>query len=396
MTSWGTTGFSNSNVNALTNQGKLPFIWSVACVNGQFMNGTCFAEAWLRASKNGQPTGAIAFLGSTINQSWNSPMAGEDEMTDILAESYPDNIKRTFAGISLNGCMEMIDEYGTDGENMADTWTVFGDPSIMVRTKNPDTLIVSHATSLVTGATSFLVTCNENGARATLLLHDTLLATDLVSNNTVVFSFPALLNPGDTLLLTVTSYNSIPYQSNIYIVAPVVADFTGTPLLVQTGGSVTFSDNSTGNPVSWKWSFPGGTPASSTLQNPVVTYPLKGNFDVQLIVSNSASTDTLEKTNYIEADYPARVENLSTNLTIAVTPNPNNGIFKVSVESFKGDRISLKVLNPVGTVVYEDLNFSLNDNSGKTIDLSSLREGLYFLSVKGDDATLTRKVIIRK
>jgi len=55
------------------------------------------------------------------------------------------------------------------------------------------------------------------------------------------------------------------------------------------------------------------------LQNPVVTYPLKGNFDVQLIVSNSASTDTLEKTNYIEADYPARVENLSTNLTIAVT-----------------------------------------------------------------------------
>src|SRR5450759_3581523 len=117
MTSWGTTGFSNSNVNALTNQGKLPFIWSVACVNGQFMNGTCFAEAWLRASKNGQPTGAIAFFGSTINQSWNSPMAGEDEMTDILAESYPTNIKRTFAGLSLNGCMEMIDEYGTDGEN---------------------------------------------------------------------------------------------------------------------------------------------------------------------------------------------------------------------------------------------------------------------------------------
>jgi PKD repeat protein len=395
MTSWGTTGFSNSNVNALTNQGKLPFIWSVACVNGQFMNGTCFAEAWLRASKNGEPTGAVAFLGSTINQSWNSPMAGEDEMTDILAEAYPDNIKRTFAGISLNGCMEMIDEYGGDGANMADTWTVFGDPSIMVRTKNPDTLLVSHPTSLPVGATSLLVTCNENDARATLTLHNIILATGLISNDTVVLTFPATASTNDTLLLTVSNYNAIPYQSNILILAPVVAEFSGTPLTVQTGSCVTFTDSSTGSPVSWQWSFPGGTPETSTLQNPVVTYSLKGTFDVQLIVSNGASVDTLDKTNYIEADYPTRIENLSA-LTITVSPNPNNGIFKVSVGSCKGDRISLSVFNPVGTVVYEDTDLTITEKSGKTIDLSGLKEGIYFLKVKGDSSTITRKVVIRK
>jgi cytochrome oxidase Cu insertion factor (SCO1/SenC/PrrC family) len=396
MTSWGTTSFSNGDVNTLTNQGKLPFIWSVACVNGQFMNGTCFAEAWLRASKNGQPTGAIAFLGSTINQSWNSPMAGQDEMTDILVESYPDNIKRTFAGISINGCMEMIDEYGTDGANMADTWTVFGDPSVMVRTKNPDTLIVSNATYLPVGVTSLLVTCNENGARATLLLSDTILATGLINNDTIVFSFPALINPGDTVLLTVSNYNAIPYQSNIYIIAPVTADFTGTPLLLHVGDSVTFTDHSTGNPLSWNWSFPGGKPSTSTLQNPVVTYSLKGTFDVQLIVSNHASSDTMNKINYIEADYPARVENLSGDLSITVSPNPNNGIFKVSRGSFKGYGLSLSVFNPVGTVVYEETDFAVNDKSGKTIDLSTLKEGIYFLKVKSDNATITRKVIIRK
>jgi PKD repeat protein len=396
MTSWGTTGFSNANVNTLTNQGKLPFIWSVACLNGEFMNGTCFAEAWLRATNNGQPTGAIAFLGSTILQSWNSPMAGQDEMTDILAESYPDNIKRTFAGISINGCMKMIDEYGTDGANMADTWTVFGDPSIIVRTKNPDTLIVSNDTSLLVGVTSLLVTCNKDSARAMLLLHDTILATGLVNNDTILFSFPALLNPNDTVLLTVSNYNAIPYQSKIYILAPVVADFTGTPLLLHVGDSVTFTDHSTGNPVSWNWSFPGGTPSSSTLQNPVVTYTLKGTFDVQLIVSNTASSDTLNKTNYIETDYPARIENLSTDFTISVTPNPNNGVFKISMASFKGNRINLSVFNPVGTLVYEEPDFAINDKSSKTIDLSTLKEGIYFLKVKSDDATITRKVIIRK
>jgi hypothetical protein len=396
MTSWGTTGFSNGNMSSLTNQGKLPFIWSVACVNGQFMNGTCFAEAWLRSTKNGEPTGALAFFGSTINQSWNSPMAAQDEMTDILAESYPNNIKRTFAGLSINGCMEMIDEYGTDGENMADTWTVFGDPSIMVRTKNPDTLIVSHAFALPLGTTSLLVTCNENGSRATLTTHDTILATGLVVSDTVLLSFPALLNPADTLLLTVSNYNAIPYQANIYIVGQVAAEFTGSPRIVITGGFVTFTDNSTGNPVSWNWSFQGGTPATSTLQNPVITYNQKGTFDVQLIISNGAATDTIDKTDYIEADYPAGVENQSTDLTLTVVPNPNNGIFKVSVGSFKGDKISITVYNPVGTVVYEEPGFAVINKSEQTIDLSALKEGIYFLKVKGDETTLTRKVVIRK
>ncbi|MFH2095731.1 MAG: C25 family cysteine peptidase, partial [Bacteroidota bacterium] len=69
-----TSGFSSTDVNNLTNNNKYPFIISVACVNGNFQNITCFAEAWLRATDNGEPTGAIAFLGSTINQSWNPPM----------------------------------------------------------------------------------------------------------------------------------------------------------------------------------------------------------------------------------------------------------------------------------------------------------------------------------
>ena len=165
---------------------------------------------------------------------------------------------------------------------------------------------------------------------------------------------------------------------------------------MHVGDSATFTDHSTGNPVSWNWSFPGGTPSSSTLQNPVVTYTLKGTFDVQLIVGNGASFDTLYKPSYIEADYPARVENLSTDFTISVTPNPNNGVFKVSMASFKGNRINLSVFNPVGTVVYEDPDFTIIDKSGKTIDLSTLKEGIYFLKVRTDSATITRKVIIRK
>jgi PKD repeat protein len=220
QTSWGTSGFSNSNVNQLTNQGKLPFIWSVACVNGDFTNGTCFAESWLRATQGGQPTGAVAFLGSTINQSWNSPMAGQDEMTDILSESYTNNVKRTFAGLSINGCMKMIDTYGSDGSNMADTWTVFGDPTLQVRTATPALLTVSHDPMLFVGATSLTVTCDVNGARATASLNDSLLATGLIANNTVTLTFPALLSPTDTVHLVVTAFNHLPYFDDILVITP--------------------------------------------------------------------------------------------------------------------------------------------------------------------------------
>jgi PKD repeat protein len=237
-TSWGTTGFSNTNVNALTNQGKLPFVWSVACVNGAFMNTTCFAEAWLRASQGGQPTGAVAFLGSTINQSWNSPMDGQDEMVSILSETYPSNIKRTFAGLSINGCMKMIDSYGTDGQNMADTWTVFGDPTLMIRTDNPETMTVTHDAILVAGASTLAVICNVNGARATLSIGDSILCTMLVANNTAVLSFPPVTTPGDTARLTVTDYNHIPYLADIPIIPP------SGPFLIYSGNTV---NDATGN-----------------------------------------------------------------------------------------------------------------------------------------------------
>jgi hypothetical protein len=83
-TSWGTTGYSNSNVNTLTNDNMLPFITSVACNNGEFDDTTCFGEAWLRATHNGQPTGAIGAYMSSISQSWDPPMEAQDEFNNIL------------------------------------------------------------------------------------------------------------------------------------------------------------------------------------------------------------------------------------------------------------------------------------------------------------------------
>ncbi len=212
-----TSGFNNSNVNSLTNVEKLPFIWAVACVNGSFVGQTCFAEAWLRATSNGKPTGAIATLMSTINQSWDPPMAGQREMNDILTESFQNNIKRSFGGISMNGCMKMNDLFGSEGTSMTDTWTIFGDPSLMVRTTNPLTMTVTHEPQILMQETELAVNCNINGALVTLTVNNNIIGTGTVVGQVANISLDELTTT-DSITVTVISYNYIPHIGKIAVI----------------------------------------------------------------------------------------------------------------------------------------------------------------------------------
>ena len=82
------------------------------------------------------------------------------------------------------------------------------------------------------------------------------------------------------------------------------ADFTGSPQQIIVGNSVDFTDISTGNPTSWSWSFEGGSPSTSTQQNPTVTYNQAGSYDVSLTVQNAGGQSNTET----KVDYIAVVE----------------------------------------------------------------------------------------
>ena len=79
----------------------------------------------------------------------------------------------------------------------------------------------------------------------------------------------------------------------------VTAAFTADEQSCCEGGTVNFTDESTGGVASWAWAFEGGTPGSSTEQNPSVTYNSAGNYDVELIVSDGVSADTLLESGFI-------------------------------------------------------------------------------------------------
>ncbi len=78
-----------------------------------------------------------------------------------------------------------------------------------------------------------------------------------------------------------------------------VANFTATPTNVCVGQTVQFTSTSTGNPTTYAWSFPGGTPTTSTIANPTVTYSTIGTYNVSLTVTNSVGNNSTSQTNYI-------------------------------------------------------------------------------------------------
>ncbi|MDD2229339.1 MAG: C25 family cysteine peptidase [Candidatus Cloacimonetes bacterium] len=211
-TSWGTTSFSSTNATALTNGNKTPFIMDVACINGNFVSITCFAEAWMR-NANG---GAVAIYASSINQSWASPMRAEDEVTDLLiAES-----KTTTGGLYYNGSCKMMDIYGSttgsDGVNMFKTWHIFGDASLSTRTKTPIAMTVSHPASIVSGTTSVSVSTGVNNTLVAVTYNNTIYGrgfTNSSGNATIMLTSP----PAGIVSYTITAsaHNRVTYVGTI-------------------------------------------------------------------------------------------------------------------------------------------------------------------------------------
>jgi PKD repeat protein len=68
---------------------------------------------------------------------------------------------------------------------------------------------------------------------------------------------------------------------------------------IYTGEAIKFFDESLNNPTSWSWSFPNGSPNSSTLKNPIVTYNAAGTYNVGLTASNQDGSNSISKQFYV-------------------------------------------------------------------------------------------------
>ena len=100
-----------------------------------------------------------------------------------------------------------------------------------------------------------------------------------------------------------------------FLVLAPEAGFTVSDTLICQLDVVQFFDESSGNVTTWDWTFEGGTPSSSTQQNPVVAYSNPGNFDVLLEVSDGNIVSTMYMSDLIHVGTVPVKANTPTGIT---------------------------------------------------------------------------------
>lgn len=99
--------------------------------------------------------------------------------------------------------------------------------------------------------------------------------------------------------------------------AQVKAGFSATPVAGCAPLIVKYTDESTGNPTSWRWDLGNGT--ISFLQNPAATYFNPGTYTVKLVVRNGAQADSMVKVSYVTV-YASPVVNFAASDTTGCFP----------------------------------------------------------------------------
>jgi len=245
-TSWVTSGFNNSSVNNLTNGDKLPFIISVACVNGSFHNTECFAEAWLKKVDGG----AVGMLASTINMSWAPPMIGQDYINDLLIGGYDyaahpgqngittDVQKTSFGAVCFNGSILMVVEDYSGGLDEMQHWTLFGDASMQVRTDTPQELALSNSAILMGIDFSTTITSGGSpveGAMVTLSQDGESFTGVTDSNGNITVSHDLIAG---TCTMVVTGFNAETIYADETPVVP-----SGGPYVILNAYEVNDNNN---------------------------------------------------------------------------------------------------------------------------------------------------------
>jgi hypothetical protein len=83
-------------------------------------------------------------------------------------------------------------------------------------------------------------------------------------------------------------------------------------------------------------------------------------------------------------------------VNMKVFPNPGNGMFRLQLNNFNDNRVSVKVMDNSGVVVYENQNVNVNDNPVYKLNLTKMPAGVYTLMVKGKSTVAVKKLIVEK
>ncbi len=159
------------------------------------------------------------------------------------------------------------------------------------------------------------------------------------------------------------------------------ADFTSDKTVIDEGDSVQFTDLSMYNPTSWLWNIEGGTPSSSTLQNPMITYNTAGTYFVSLIASNFYGSDNEMKNDFIQVN-PSSINNINKEInTLIIFPNPVcNDVVNLYFPQSNSTPEKIEIFDVLGHLLISEKNIHNSiPHDFHAVNISQLTTGLYYI-----------------
>jgi len=240
--SWRTTRFDSSDAYSLTNFETLPFIIDVSSFNGQWHGKTCLAETFLRNPSGG----AIGMFSSSVSPWWIPPTVMQKHVIELLVTEQ----RYTMGGLTLYGAIHALEAYNGNFEGIAvvEEYNLFGDCTLPLRTMTPVPLDVIHDSAVPLDSKHITVSSYYPGAMVGLSKKNRLYGSGIIDETGFArIEFLENLEKPDTLILTVTAQNAIPYISSVTFSQPLSSFIAFNSFLINdtsgnNDGSVDFGE----------------------------------------------------------------------------------------------------------------------------------------------------------
>jgi subtilisin-like proprotein convertase family protein len=216
--SWAGPSVTQADVRNLSDPNALPFVISNACITGDYRVSESFAETWQR-----HPAGSIVFWGSMDSTYWTEDDILERAMYDAI---YRDG-KLNFSTLTDAGLRAVWIHYGGEAKSAYywETYVLFGDSSLNLRTSQPDRLQVEGMSAIPLGMTQvswrILNQAGQPVKSARVNFRTASISRTVVSDERGVaaFDFDASELSPSQAVLSIVAANAAQHSQNVQIIA---------------------------------------------------------------------------------------------------------------------------------------------------------------------------------
>lgn len=226
---WGEPVYNTSHIATLTNS-MLTFVLSINCQTGKF-NATsdCLAEKFHRHSHNGQGSGALGVIAPTevsysfVNDTYT--WGFYDHLWPEFMPTFTTNptsrgLLPCFGNVAGKYYLEQSTWPPVPNTYKIITYKLFhyhGDAFSTLYSEVPQSLQVSHGIAIQADAASFEVTADAD-AFISLSVSGEIIGTAEATGNPVLVDIAGPLQPGETMVVTITKKNHLRYRSVVSII----------------------------------------------------------------------------------------------------------------------------------------------------------------------------------